>query len=169
MQVESVLDKDTLVRRWQELADDPDSPDYYEVNEFGEVIVTPRPTNDHQRIVTAVTSALSQQLGPEAVQEVSILTDRGIRVPDVSWMRPERWAQTKGKTPLPFVPDVCVEVLSRGNTKEEVTMKTNAYLRGGAREVIVVGLRGEVEFLGSEGKRAASALGIQLILPTELF
>ena len=169
MQVESVLDRDALVRRWQELAGDPDSPDYYEVNEFGEVIGTPRPTNDHQRIVTAVTSALSQQLGPEAVQEISIMTDRGIRVPDVSWMRPERWAQAKGKTPLPFVPDVCVEVLSRGNTKEEVTMKTNAYLRGGAREVIVVGLRGEVEFLGSEGRRATSALGIQLTLPIELF
>lgn len=169
MQVESVLDRDTLVRRWQELAGDPGSPDYYEVNEFGEVILTSRPTNDHQRIVTAVTSALNQQLGPEAVQKVSIMTDRGIRVPDVSWMKPERWAQAKGTTPLPFVPDVCVEVLSPGNTKEEVTMKTNAYLRGGAREVIVVALRGEVEFLGSEEKRAVSALGIRLTLPVELF
>ena len=159
MQGESVLDMDTLARRWQELASDPDSPDYYELNEFGEVIICPRRTNDHQRIVTAITSALSQELGPEAVQEVSVTTDRGIRVPDVIWMKPERWLQAKGKTPLPFVPDVCVEVLSPGNTKEEVAMKTNAYLRGGAREVIVVGLRGEVEFFGTEGKRLASALG----------
>ena len=48
-------------------------------------------------------------------------------------------------------------------------MKTNAYLRGGAREVIVVGLRGEVEFFGTEGKRATSALGISLALPAALF
>jgi Uma2 family endonuclease len=169
MQVESVLDRDTLACRWQELASDPDSPDYYEVNEFGEVIMSPRRTNDHQRIVTAVTSALSQQLGPEAVQEVSVTTDRGIRVPDVIWMKPERWVQAKGKTPLPFVPDICVEVLSPGNTKEEVTMKTNAYLRGGAREVIVVGLLGEIEFFGNEGKRASSALNVHLVLPAELF
>ena len=169
MQVELVLDRDTLARRWQELASDPDSPDYYEVNEFGEVIMSPRPSNDHQRIVTAVTSALSQQLGPEAVQDVSVTTDRGIRVPDVIWMKPERWAQAKGKTPLPFVPDVCVEVLSPENTNEEVTMKTNAYLRGGAREVIVVGLRGEVAFFGNEGKWATSALGISLALPGKLF
>jgi len=169
MQVESVLDVNSLVRRWRELASAPDSPDYYELNEFGEVIMSPRPTNDHQRIVTAVTSALNQQLGPEAVHEVSVMTDRGIRVPDVVWMNAERWAQVKGKTPLPFVPDVCVEVLSPGNTKEEVTMKANAYLRGGASEVIVVGLRGEVEFFGTEGKRAASALGIQLTLPASLF
>jgi Uma2 family endonuclease len=169
MQIESVLDRDTLVRRWQELATDPDSPDYYEVNEFGEVIMSPRPTNDHQRVVTAVTLALNQQLGPEAVQEVSVMTDRGIRVPDVTWMKPEQWVQVKGKTPLPLVPDVCVEVLSRGNTAEEVTMKTNAYLRGGAREVIVIGLRGEIEFFGSEGQRVASALGINLILARDLF
>ena len=164
-----MLDRDTLARRWQELASDPNSPDYYEVNEFGEVIMSPRPTNDHQRIVTAVTSALSQQLGPEAVQEVSVTTDRGIRVPDVIWMKPDRWVQAKGQTPLSFVPDICVEVLSPGNTKEEVTMKTNAYLRGGAREVIVVGLRGEIEFFGNEGKRASSALNVGLVLPAELF
>jgi Uma2 family endonuclease len=169
MQIESVLDQDTLVRRWQELAADPDSPDYYEVNEFGEVIMSPRPTNDHQRVVTAVTLALNQELGPEAVQEVSVMTDRGIRVPDVVWMKPEQWVQVKGKTPLPLVPDVCVEVLSRGNTTEEVTMKTNAYLRGGAREVIVIGLRGEIEFFGNEGQRPASALGVHLILARDLF
>jgi Uma2 family endonuclease len=169
MQVDSVLDRQTLLRRWEELAGDPDSPDYYELNEFGEVIMSPRPTNDHQRVVAAVTLALNHQLGPEAVQEVSVATDRGIRVPDVVWMSPERWAQAKGKTPLPFVPDLCVEVLSRGNTDEEVAMKTNAYLRGGAREVIVIGRRGEIDFFGSEGRRTSSVLGLSLVLPGTLF
>src|SRR4026209_2944904 len=106
--------------------------------------MSPRPTNDHQRVVTAVTAALNQQLGPEAVQEISVTTDRGIRGPDVAWVKPARWVAAKAKAPLHCVPDVCVEVLSPGNTKEEVTRKTNAYLRGGAREVIVVGLLGEV-------------------------
>ncbi len=169
MQVESVLDRETLLRRWEELELDPDSPDYYELNEFGEVIMSPRPTNDHQRVVAAVTLALNHQLGPEAVQEVSIMTDRGIRVPDVVWMRSERWMQAKGKTPLPFVPDICVEGLSRGNTDEEVAMKTNAYLRGGAREVIVIGRRGQIDFFGAEGKRATSGLGVALALPADLF
>jgi len=48
-------------------------------------------------------------------------------------------------------------------------MKTNAYLRGGAREVIVIGLRGEVEFFGVDGQRTSSSLGIQLTLPAALF
>jgi hypothetical protein len=105
------------------VGDAPATFKYYEVNEYGEIIMTARPTNDHQRVVTAV----------------------------------------------PFVPDLCVEVLSRGNTKEELAMKVNAYLRGGAREVLVVGLRGEVEIFGAEGKRSASALGINLRLPVSLF
>jgi Uma2 family endonuclease len=110
MQVEAVLDRAALVRRWQQLAADPDTPDYYELNEYGEVIMSPT-----------------------------------------------------------FVPDVCAEVLSPGNTREEIAMKTAAYLRGGAKEVIVVGLKGEIELFGAEGKRAASALGIVLSLPASLF
>jgi hypothetical protein len=35
--------------------------------------------------------------------------------------------------------------------------------------VIVVGLRGEIEFFGPEGRRTASGLGIAITLPPELF
>jgi Uma2 family endonuclease len=84
-------------------------------------------------------------------------------------MPTDRWNQVKGKTPLPFVPDVCVEVLSPGNTRAEISMKAGAYLRAGAKEVVVVGLRGEIEFFGPEGKRTQSALSIALDLPASLF
>jgi Uma2 family endonuclease len=166
---EAVLDRAALTRRWQELGADPETPDYYELNEYGEVIMAPKPTNDHQRTLSAVARALESQLGPEAVPEISVLTDRGVRVPDVVWMPLARWEQAKGKTPLPFAPDVCVEVLSPGNTREEMAMKTGAYLRAGAKEVVVVVLRGEIEFFGPEGKRIQSALSITLDLPVSLF
>jgi len=161
--------REELIRRWNELAADSESPDYFELNEFGELIMSPKPTTGHQRVASAVGWALKSQLGGEAVTEVSVLTDRGIRVPDVVWMRSERWGECQGQTPLHAVPDVCVEVLSPSNTREEITMKVGAYLRGGAREVIVIGLKGEVEFFGPDGKREASALGISLALPPELF
>ena len=166
---EAVLDRAALTRRWQELGADPDTPDYYELNEYGEVIVAPKSTNDHQRIVREVALALIATLGHRAVPEISVMTDRGIRVPDLVWMPQERWDQVKGKTPLPFVPDVCVEVLSPGNNQAEIAMKTGASLRGGAREIIVVGLQGEIEFIGLEGKRSQSGLGIALDLPLSLF
>ena len=169
MPAEIVAEPGALLRRWAELAADPDAPDHYEINEYGELIMSPRPSNDHQRIVAAMATAIAQQLGPEAVAEVSVMTDRGIRVPDVVWMPPQKWQQSKGKTPLPLSPDLCVEVLSAGNTREEIAMKAGAYLRGGAREVIVVGLRGEIQFLGPEGERAESIFGLSLDLDRALF
>jgi hypothetical protein len=48
-------------------------------------------------------------------------------------------------------------------------MKVGAYLRGGAHEVFVVGLKGEIEIFGPRGKLEASTLGIVLALPAELF
>jgi Uma2 family endonuclease len=169
MQTEFALEREELLRRWTELSEDPESPDRYELSEFGELILSPKPTNDHQRVGLAVVRAIEAQLGPEAGIEISVYTDRGIRVPDVVWMPAARWREVKGKSPFPFVPDVCVEVLSPGNSRAEIMMKTGAYLRGGAREVILIGRKGEVEYFGADGRREASALGILLELPAELF
>jgi Uma2 family endonuclease len=169
MHAELVLDRQALAQRWQELCADPISPDYFELNQFGELILSPRPTTRHQRIASAIVRDLQGQLGPEAAVEISVVTDQGVRVPDAVWMPPSEWVRAKNATPLPFVPDICVEVLSPGNTREEIEMKKGAYLRGGAREVIIVSVNGEVEFFGPEGKRAKSALGLTLQLPGEVF
>lgn len=163
------MPRDELIRRWRALADDPSSPDYYELTQFGELIVSPRPTTGHQAVASEVAFQLRTQLGPRAATEVGVLTDRGVRVSDVVSMPTERWTEYRGQTPLEVLPDVCVEVLSPSNTREEIDMKIAAYLRGGAREAIVVGLKGEVEIYGPQGRRETSALGISLTLPSELF
>lgn len=163
------LPREELVRRWQALAADPDSPDHFELNQFGELIVSPKPTTGHQAVASEVAYQLRVRLGPRAATDVSIVTDRGVRAPDVVWMPGERWLACKGQSPLEIVPDVCVEVLSPSNTRAEIEMKIGAYLRGGAREVVVVGLKGEIEIFGPQGKRGASALGVSLALPPELF
>ena len=164
LDTDTAVDHQLLAERWNTLASDPDAPDYYELNEFGELILSSRPTNLHQLRVQSVAEQLTAQLGPRAVSEVSVNTDRGIRVPDVVWMAPERWRAAGAATPLPFVPDVCVEVLSPGNSREEVAMKVGASLRGGAREVIVMDVAGAVRYFGTEGERATSALGITITL-----
>jgi Uma2 family endonuclease len=169
MHAEPAIRREELIRRWNALAADPESPDWYELTEFGELVLSPRPTNDHQAVASEIQIQLTARLGPRAATDIAVYTDRGIRVPDVVWMPSTRWAECKGQTPFPFVPDVCVEVLSPSNAREEILMKAGAYLRGGAREVIVVGLRGQLEFFGSEGWREVSALGLALALPPELF
>jgi Uma2 family endonuclease len=161
--------REALIRRWEARPYHEDDPDRYELNEFGEWIVSPRPSTGHQQVASVVAFQLTTQLGERAVTEVSVYTDRGIRVPDVAWMPAARWLEAKGENPLASVPDVCVEVVSPSNTREEILMKVGAYLRGGAREAIVVGLKGDLEFFGPGGKLDASALGIRLELPAELF
>ncbi|MFN0316944.1 MAG: Uma2 family endonuclease [Burkholderiales bacterium] len=169
MLAEVTLSPADLARRWAMLQAQGDTPDYCELNEFGELIMSPRPTNDHQRVVQAVAFAIREQLGPEVVAEVSVLTDRGVRVPDIAWMPPEKWKNLKGQTPLQIVPDLCLEVLSAGNTREEINMKVGAYLRGGAKEVITVGLNGRIELHGPEGIRDRSVFGLKLELADDLF
>lgn len=159
---------DDLVRRWTTLPS-PDEEERYELNEFGEWIVSPKPTPGHQGIAFEVGLQISHQLGRRAATEVPVLTDRGVRVPDVIWMPPERWAPLKNYSPLTIVPDVCVEVISPGNTREGILLKIRAYVRGGAREAIVVGLGGEIEYFRTEGRRETSALGLRFELPRELF
>jgi Uma2 family endonuclease len=168
-QADPVALREELVRRWNERPYVEDDPNWYELNEFGEWVVSPRATTGHQHVAAVVAFQLTAQLGERAVIEVSVYTDRGIRVPDVAWMPAIRWLEAKDQSPLPFVPDVCVEVVSPSNTRREILMKVGAYLRGGAREAIVVGLKGEVEFFGPGGKLETSALGIRLELPAELF
>lgn len=58
-----------------------------------------------------------------------------IRIPDVAFVS---WARLPGqempKVPVPeLVPDLVVEVLSKGNTKEEMDRKRKDYLRAGVR------------------------------------
>ncbi|HSD43289.1 MAG TPA: Uma2 family endonuclease [Burkholderiales bacterium] len=141
--------RDDLIRGWQSLAADPESPDCFELDQFGELILSPKPTTGHQRVASEIAWALRSQIGGEGVTD--------------------RWAACKGQSPLEVVPDVCVEVLSPSNTREEIEMKVRAYLRSGAREVIVVALKGEIEIFGPRGKRDASTLGIALVLPVEPF
>lgn len=131
--------------------------------------MTPRPSHEHQEVSAEIVVQLVRQLGPRAVTQVAVCTDRGIRVPDVAWMPAARCLEAKGQNPLARCPDVCVEVLSPRNTREEILMKVNACLRDRAREAIVVGLKGEIELFGPAGKLDSSSLGILLELPSELF
>ena len=170
MHADTLLTPGELAARWRELAADPESPDFFELNEYGELILSPSPTNKHEVIAFKVASALEQQLGPQASTAVSVSTaTRGVRRPDACWMPAERWKTAQYADPLPFAPDICVEVLSKKNTRAEISMKTAAYLDSGAREVVIVGTGGEVQYFGPEGKREKSAFGLDISLPAELF
>ncbi len=170
METLTISSPQELTQWWQQLAQDEQSPDHYELTEYGELVLSPKPTNRHQVICAKIILQLSTQLGPEAVPEAAVLThDAGIRVPDVVWMPEKKWDIVMTTDGLLEAPDLVVEVLSPGNRKPEIDHKIHGYLHSGVKEVIVVGLTGTIEYIHADGVHPTSIFTLTLALPAQLF
>jgi len=164
-----LVSPDELTQQWAELAHNEQSPDAYELTEYGELVLSPRAETHHQRLCTQIAIQLQAQLHGEAAVEAAVLTHTaGIRVPDVVWMPQVRWNQLPRNAVLE-APDIVVEVLSPGNRKPEMDHKIHGYLQSGVKEVIVVGLTGTIEYVRQDGRYPTSAFPLQLSLPPHLF
>ncbi len=169
METTTVVTPEELTRWWVELAQDEHSPDYYELTEYGELVLSPRAETHHQRICSSLVRQISQQLGEEAVQEVAVLTSTaGIRVPDVVWMPQARWNQLP-RNAIVQAPELVVEVLSPGNRKSEMQHKIQGYLGSGVKEVVVIGLTGQIEYIRHDGVHQTSQFHLTLTLSPQLF
>jgi len=116
-------------------------------------------------VLTDIYCQIAEQIGHIAAMSVAVTTPSfGIRVPDVVWMPPEKWEGFDRDVPVPFVPDLCVEVLLDRKYPQDLGPRVRAYLEGGAREVIVVGQHGELQFHGANGVQPSSAFRITLSL-----
>ncbi|MGH6612524.1 MAG: Uma2 family endonuclease [Burkholderiaceae bacterium] len=149
-----------LAARWRELLDQPGLPHMFELDEYGELIEMNPPQLPHQRIVYALQMQIREALGGEPLPGIGVLTAIGVRIPDVVWQ--SAW---NNEDPISPAPALCVEVLSRDNTRREIEEKTAAYLAAGAREVVIVEMSGRIRYFGAQGERAESAFGLQLRLP----
>jgi len=59
---------------------------------------------------------------------------------------------------LTIAPEICVEVLSPGNTRAEIEEKKRLYFEAGADEVWIASPAGEIAFFNPEGEIEGSAL-----------
>jgi Uma2 family endonuclease len=126
-----------------------------ELDRYGNIVMSPA-SNRHGRLQLFVGSFLERNLGGEAIAECSIDTSEGVKVADVAWCSPEFLARHGYETPYPAAPEICVEVRSPSNSREEIRTKVSLYLEKGAREVWIVFETGEVCFFGPEGERRSS-------------
>ncbi|MFI3119775.1 MAG: Uma2 family endonuclease, partial [Methylococcaceae bacterium] len=69
------------------------------------------------------------------------------------------------ETPYSHAPEICVEVVSPSNSKEEMTNKAQLYLQAGAEEVWVAWENGVIDYYGKTGKLEQSAYGVTIIIP----
>ncbi len=138
---------------WADVCESPhlkDLPYKIETNRHGKILMCPT-YPWHGSIRFEIGSLLSKLLPHGRVlTECAIDTTDGTRVADVAWISKERFAPHKKAYSLPVAPEVCVEILSNSNTKEEMLGKMQLYFAAGAREVWLCDESGAMEFYCSE-------------------
>jgi Uma2 family endonuclease len=159
---------EALTLRWAELINDPalaDLPYKMEVDLWGKIEMTPA-SFWHGRLRGAISAQLAQQLPDgEALTEVPLLTELGVRVPDVAWGSRAYLAENADASPAPRAPEICVAIVSQSNTDDEIREKVRAYLAAGAQEVWIVSEAGDMRVHDCNGERPASKFPVRLSLP----
>lgn len=134
---------------WEDIIADRslrDLPYKIETNRYNKIIMSPA-SYWHSDYQTEI-AALLRQLLPEgrATVECAVQTAEGVRVPDAVWMSKMRRAPHRRASALPIAPDICVEVLSPSNSREEMLEKMTLYYAKGAQEVWLCDEEGRMEF-----------------------
>jgi Uma2 family endonuclease len=166
----NVASPDALRLRWTEMENDPslrDLPYKIELNAWGKVEMSPA-SYAHGRAQGYLVAELSKQLdGGAPLGEVPIVTDLGIRVPDVAWASDTYMAAVGAASPLPRAPEICIEIVSPSNTDDEMREKTRAYLVTGAKEVSLVSEECFIRYFDVNGQKTSSdfPVSIPALLP----
>ena len=164
----NITSPEALTLKWEEVLRDPtlrDLPYKIELNAWGKIEMSPARAR-HALLQAYITGELIKQLTEGVVlTECPVLTDIGLRVPDVVWASQAFMKRHASAEILPSAPEICVEVISPSNTEVEITSKTRAYLHAGALEVWIATEAGELHFFDTSGEKTASRFGISLTLP----
>ena len=136
--------------RWDELCADRELAvieGRYETDRFGDVIMHYYAEFAHGDKQGDLLSLLRHFLPDgKATVECPISTSEGIKVADVVWISKARLKQVGGRAALKGAPEICVEVLSKSNTREEIEEKRRLYFEAGAKEVWLCGRTGRMLF-----------------------
>ena len=137
---------------WTEICDDPslrDLPFKIETNRYGTIMMSPA-KGWHSDRQFEIQKILMRLMGHgRALPEVPVQTTDGVKVADVGWFTMERLRPIRREAVYPIAPEICIEVLSRSNSREEMIDKMKLYFAAGALEVWLCGEEGEMEFFTS--------------------
>lgn len=145
---------------WAEVLADPvlqDLPYKIELNEYGKIVMSPA-SNRHSLLQGDLIRLLGGQLPGRVFPECSIQTTKGIKVADVVWCSVDFIHRYNFTTPYPHAPELCVEIVSPSNSRQELAEKIMLYLAAGAREVWIVFEDGQIEIYDASGRLERSAL-----------
>ncbi len=144
---------------WASILENPllqNLPFKIELNKFGQILMSPA-SNKHGWIQSKIVIATAKHAsGGEVITECSVATSDGVKVADVAWASDLFIAEFGYETPYSKAPEVCVEIVSPSNSREEITHKIELYLAKGATEVWIVDESAAITIHSHTGTLAAS-------------
>ncbi len=149
------------LRRWAELLADRELAKVegrIETDRHGHIIMSPPPAPSHGSFQLEIGHLLRSLLRTGRVlTECPISTADGVKAADVAWASPERMKELGEQVCFPRAPDICVEVLSPGNTEAEIQEKMALYFDARAREVWLCAQSGAMSFFSPGAPRPSPA------------
>ncbi|PIE00743.1 MAG: hypothetical protein CSA79_02320 [Thiothrix nivea] len=144
---------------WLEVINDPhlqNLPFKIELNKFGKLLMSPA-SNKHGIVQSRLSSAVTRkQSGGVTITECSVQTPEGTKVADVAWASDAFIAEWGEVTPFPRAPELCVEIVSPSNSREEMRIKKDLYLETGAQEVWIVYMDSHMDIFTPAGQQEAT-------------
>lgn len=143
---------------WQEVCEHSslkNLPFKIELNEQGQILMSP--VKVYHSAFQGKIARLLPSIG-EVLAECAIKTKKGTKVADVAWVSSERFEKIKYETDCSIAPEICIEILSSSNTKEELEEKRLLYFDAGALEVWYCHENGQLHFFDRGGRLNNSLL-----------
>ena len=156
---------------WSEICEDPslrDLPFKIETNRYGTIMMSPAKGWHSDRQAEILYLLLKLLPHGRALPEAPVQTTDGVKVADVGWFTMERLKPIRREAVYPIAPEICVEILSRSNSREEMIDKMKLYYAAGASEVWLCGEEGEMEFFTSVIPQSVAASALCAEFPVKL-
>ena len=144
---------------WKDICENPalkDLPYKIETNRFDQIIMSPA-FSWHGGYQVEIATLLKKLLpGGRVIVECAIETTDGTKVPDVIWISTVRHAPMKRAYSFNVAPEICVEVMSNSNSREEMRDKMKLFFATGALEVWFCDEQGDLVFFARDVDNALS-------------
>ena len=139
---------------WAGIINNPylkDLPFKIEQNRWGKIVMSPA-SNRHGMLQSEAVFYLRNKMPKgQVIVECSINTSDGVKVADVAWASEAFIDQNGDATPYQQAPEICIEIISPSNSKEEMSQKIELYLAKGAVEVWLCHDNGKVDCFTHRG------------------
>lgn len=133
-------------------------PHRIETDRYGQILMSPPPGPDHGEEQADIASLLKKLLpAGHVITECPVSTSEGVKGVDVIWMSKARRQTQRGQICFTQAPEICVEVISPGNTRRELREKKTLFFAAGAEEVWFCHRDGRMEFFRKEAPETPDA------------